>query len=436
MIDSYFNTSNQDIQLNKKRNENPKDKRKALVVFMFIIIGQGMSILNTLINNFTTKTFQNKYPILYYGGFYMIFFIVWICLNRKITEPKRYYYLIILLETQSFFFDYLANNSFTSQKISYDDDNSPIIYNSTPFDPKIFIEINNYNSSLNNTSLNNEQKFKRAYPLYINFPIQFIVTFFLFLFFIKKKYYLKKRHYFSLFLGMISVGLYAFFYFHNYLQHSLTIFKKFKTSAKIKVIIFTLLANILLSLSYILQEHFFKSGQEIYDFFPYKAFLSMIILGFESFFVGEFKFINKEIFRNKDIALNFIFFSALDIIYLSVIPFLIKHITSVMLVINYINYLFYYYIFYLSKKNFLQKYGLLIVFGLIINLLSFYIFVKYKAKKSYQNMKETIENINIGGLLQEHSKYDVNNPLSANATNVEMNLQISNNPLEDMSELK
>ena len=436
MIDSYFNTSNQDIQLNKKRNENPKDKRKALVVFMFIIIGQGMSILNTLINNFTTKTFQNKYPILYYGGFYMIFFIVWICLNRKITEPKRYYYLIILLETQSFFFDYLANNSFTSQKISNDDDNSPIIYNSTPFDPKIFIEINNYNSSLNNTSLNNEQKFKRAYPLYINFPIQFIVTFFLFLFFIKKKYYLKKRHYFSLFLGMISVGLYSFFYFHNYLQYSLTIFKKFKTSAKIKVIIFTLLANILLSLSYILQEHFFKSGQEIYDFFPYKAFLSMIILGFESFFVGEFKFINKEIFRNKDIALNFIFFSALDIIYLSVIPFLIKHITSVMLVINYINYLFYYYIFYLSKKNFLQKYGLLIVFGLIINLLSFYIFVKYKAKKSYQNMKETIENINIGGLLQEHSKYDINNPLSANATNVEMNLQISNNPLEDMSELK
>ena len=436
MIDSYFNTSNQDIELNKKRNENSKDKRKALVVFMMIIIGQGMSILNTLINNFTTKTFQNKYPILYYGGFYMIFFIVWVCINRKFTEPKRYYYLIILLETQSFFFDYLANNSFTSQKISYDDDNIPIIYNTTPFDPKIFIEINNHNSSLNNTSLNNEQKFKRAYPLYINFPIQFIVTFFLFLFFMKKKYYLKKRHYFSLFLGMISVGLYAFFYFHNYFQYSLTIFKKFKTSAKVKVIIFTLLSNILLSLSYIFQEHFFKSGQEIYDFFPYKAFLSMIILGFESFFVGEFKFINKEIFRNKDIALNFIYFSALDIIYLSVIPFLIKHITSVMLVINYINYLFYYYIFYLSKKNFLQKYGLLIVFGLIINLLSFYIFVKYKAKKSYQNMKETLENINIGGLLQEHSKYDVNNPHSANSTNVEMNLQMSNNPLEDMSELK
>ena len=51
-------------------------------------------------------------------------------------------------------------------------------------------------------------------------------------------------------------------------------------------------------------------------------------------------------------------------------------------------------------------------------------------------MKETIENINIGGLLQEHSKYDINNPLSANSTNVEMNLQISNNPLEDISELK
>ena len=221
----------------------------------------------------------------------------------------------------------------------------------------------------------------------------------------------------------------------NYFQYSLSLFKKFKTDAKIKVIIFTLFANILLSLSYILQEHYFKSGQEIYDFFPYKAFLSMIILGFESFCVGEFKFINKEIFKNNDIILNFLYFSVLDIVYLSVIPFLIKHITSVMLVINYINYLFYYYIFYLNKKDFLQKYGLLIVFGLIVNLLSFYIFVKSKAKKSYQNMKETIEKINIGGLLNEHSKYDINNPDSANSTNVEMNLQISNNPLENMSEL-
>ena len=433
MIDSYFNTLNQDNNLNKKSNEDSKDKRKSLVVFMIILIGQIMCIFNTLINNFTTKTFQNQYPILYYGGFYFIFFIVWLCINRKITEPKRYYYIIIILETQSFFFDYLANYSYTSQQMSNEEE-AQNNFNNTNIQ-KSYIVIFDNNSTYYHNNMNNDEKFKRAYPLYINFPLQFIVTFILFLIFLKQKYYLKKRHYFSLFLGTISVGLFTFFYFHNYFQNSLLIFKEFKTSSKTKVIIFTLLSNILLSLSYILQEYFFKSGQEIYDFFPYKAFLSMLILGFESFCVGEFQFINKEIFKSKDIALNFFYFSILNIIYLSVIPFLIKHITSIMLVINYINYLFYYYIIYLSKNDFMKNYGLLIVFGLIINLLSFYIFVKFKAKKSYESMKD-IEKMNIGGLLHDPSKYDINNPDSANSTNVEMNLQISNNPLDNMSELK
>ena len=399
---------------------------------MIIIIGQIMSILNTLINSFTTKTYQLQYPILYYGGFYFIFFIVWMCINRKIKEPKRYYYLIILLETQSFFFDYLANYSYTSQSndiINIIDNN-----NNSVNSPNISLLFNNVNLSTEDFVKNNNEIFQTRYPSYMNFPIQFLLTFILFLIFMRQKYYLKKRHYFSFFLAFISVGLFTYFYFRNYFKDSILIFKRFKINSKIKVIIFSLLANILLSLSYILQEHYFKSGQEIYDFFPYKSFLSMIILGLESFFVGEFKFINKEIIKNKDIGLNFVYFSLMNIVYLSVIPFLIKHITSVMLVTNYINYLFYYYIIYLSKKNFVKNFGLLIIFGLILNLLSFYIFLKYKAKKSYQNMKEIIEKTSFGGLLHDPSKYDINNPDSNISTNVEMNMQISNDPLENISE--
>ena len=126
----------------------------------------------------------------------------------------------------------------------------------------------------------------------------------------------------------------------------------------------------------------------------------------------------------------------MNIIYLSVIPFLIKHITSVMLVTNYMNYLFYYYIFYLSKTNFLQNYGLLIVFGLALNILSFYIFVKYKAKKTYQTLKETTENMNFGSFIHDPTKYDINKSDSLSSTNVEMNLQISNNPLDNLTETK
>jgi hypothetical protein len=423
MIDNDFNTLSSNIESKKENTEDLKDRRKTLVVFMILIIGQIMSILNTLINNFTTQTFKHQYPILYNGGFYFIFFIIWMLINRKITEPKRYYYLIIILETQSFFFDYLSNYSYDSQIFSQNDPINNSTNNST------------LNINVNNITIeeNIDIKFKSSYPSYINFPIQFVLTFFLFICFMKRKYYLRKRHYFSIFLGMISVGLFTYFYYQNYFIDCLLMFKEFKTSGKVKVIIFTILSNILLSLSYIFQEHFFKSGKEIYEFFPYKAFISMIILGFESFVVGEFSFINKEIFKNKDICLNFIYFCVINSIYLSVIPFLIKHITSLFLVINYINYLFYYYFFYLSKNNFTYINGLLIISGFVLNIISFYIFVKYKAKKSYQNMKETIEKKNIGNLLHDPSKYDINSEDSKGTAHVEMNLQISNDPFDGIS---
>ena len=159
----------------------------------------------------------------------------------------------------------------------------------------------------------------------------------------------------------------------------------------------------------------------------------MLILAFESFCVGEFRFINRQIFSNKEIIINFVYFCVINAIYLSVIPFLIKHITSIILVTNYINYLFYYYMIYLSKDNFIKKYGLLLVFGLALNLLSFYIFVKYRAKKSSNNLKEEIERASIGSLLNTSNNYDINRSDNVGTANVEMNLKISNNPLNNMS---
>ena len=433
MIDSYFNTFNKEIQNQNENKTETKDKRKTLVIIMIMIIGQTMCILNTLINNFTIQTFKIAYPLLYYGGFFFLFFIIWICINRKISSPKRYYYLIIVLETQSFFFDYLANYSYTFQiesKTNNIEVNEQSIINETLFkltDGTIADKIN---------EIDPDNKFIKSYPSYIYFPIQFILTFIIFIIFMRKRYYLQKRHYFSLFLGIISVVLFTCFYYINYFKKSLDLFNNFETSSKIKVIIFSFLSNILLSLSYIFQEYFFKSGKEIYEFFPYKAFLSMLILTFESFCVGEFKFINKQILSNKDIILNFIYFCMINAIYLSVIPFLIKHITSIILVTNYINYLFYYYMIYLNKNNFINKRGLLIIFGLILNLLSFYIFVKYRAKKSYNNLKEDVDNANIGSLLHTPNNYDINRSDNEGTTNVEMNLKISNNPLGNVSEIQ
>ena len=419
MNENDFNTFNNELEKSKENQTESKDKRKSLVVFLMIFIGQTMCILNTLINNFTIQTFKIQYPLLYSGGFYCFFLIIWMCINRKITEAKKYYFLIIILETQSFFFDYLSNYAYTFQVDS-------ILKNS---------DSNNLfnNNTIITTSKKDDIdiKFKNSYPMYIYFPIQFIVTFLIFIIFMRKKYYLQKKHFFALFLGIISVISFTSFYIKNYFQESLNLFDYFETGSKVKVIIFSFISNILLSLSYIFQEHFFKSGKEIYEFFPYKAFCSMIILAFESFCAGEFQFINKEIFSNKDIIINFIYFCAINSIYLSVIPFLIKHITSIILVTNYINYLFYYYMIYLSKNNFLEKYGLLLIFGLILNLFTFYIFVKYKPKKSYINLKEEVEKTDIGSLLNNSKNYDINRADDENTMHVEMNLQISNNPLSN-----
>ena len=421
--DEDFNTLNSEIPHTKEKTET-KDKRKTLVIFMIMLIGQTMSIFNTLINNFTMQTYKISYTLLYYGGFFFLFFILWILINRKITEPKRYYYLIIILETQSFFFDYLANYSYTSQIDSLLNTNNNDSLNS---------DINNNHTyqEVNNNAIDKDKKFINSYPAYIYFPIQFILTFFIFILFMRKKYSLQKKHYFSLFLGIISVILFTCFYIINYFKDSLNLFKDFETSSKIKVIIYSFLSNVLLSLSYVFQEHFFKSGKEIYEFFPYKAFLSMIILAFESFCVGEFQFINRQIFSNKDIIINFTYFSLINGIYLSIIPFLIKHITSIILVTNYINYLFYYYMIYLIKNNFLEKYGLLLAFGLIFNLLCFYIFVKYKVKKSYHNLKEEVERTSIGSLLNSQKNYDINRSDNTGSTHVEMNFQMTNNPLNN-----
>ena len=430
MIDSDFNTFSTETQNQKENKTETKNQRKTLVIIMIIIIGQTMCLLNTLINNFTMQTFKISYPLLYYGGFFFLFFIVWMLINRKITHPQRYYYLIIILETQSFFFDYLANYSYTFE------------IDSLTNNKNISISSNNTTTSLkssNDTIIKNfneielDNKFINSYPAYIYFPIQFILTFLIFIIFMRKKYYLQKKHYFSLFLGFISVALFTTFYYINYFKNSLDLFNNFKTSSKVKVIIFSFLSNILLSLSYISQEHFFKSGKEIYEFFPYKAFLSMLILAFESFCVGEFRFINRQIFSNKEIIINFVYFCVINAIYLSVIPFLIKHITSIILVTNYINYLFYYYMIYLCKDNFIKKYGLLLVFGLLLNLLSFYIFVKYRAKKSSNNLKEEIERASIGSLLNTSNNYDINRSDNVGTANVEMNLKISNNPLNNIS---
>ena len=73
MFDSDFNTLHQETAIRTENNENIKDKRKTLVVIMILIIGQIMSMLNTLINNFTIKHFNINILSYIMVGFILFF---------------------------------------------------------------------------------------------------------------------------------------------------------------------------------------------------------------------------------------------------------------------------------------------------------------------------------------------------------------------------
>ena len=73
MLDSDFNTLHQETAIRTENNENIKDKRKTLVVIMILIIGQIMSMLNTLINNFTIKHFNINILSYIMVGFILFF---------------------------------------------------------------------------------------------------------------------------------------------------------------------------------------------------------------------------------------------------------------------------------------------------------------------------------------------------------------------------
>ena len=160
----------------------------------------------------------------------------------------------------------------------------------------------------------------------------------------------------------------------------------------------------------------------------------MLIFLLESFCIGEFKYLNKDLFTNKNVIIKFFIFLAMNGVYVSVIPFLIKQITSIMVGLNLMNYLFYYYLFYLDKKLFMEKKTLYLIAGVFLILVSFYVFMKFKINKDYTDIKDKINEIGAEGLVYSSSKYDINKSDSVGNTNVEMNLQMSNSPLENLSE--
>ena len=90
------------------------------------------------------------------------------------------------------------------------------------------ILFSNYSLTQNDIIKDKDETFRNAYPSYINFPIQFILTFFLFIFFMKKNI-IKKTFFFIIFRND-KCWVFSFFYIHNYFKDSLLLFyiNKFK----------------------------------------------------------------------------------------------------------------------------------------------------------------------------------------------------------------
>ena len=95
------------------------------------------------------------------------------------------------------------------------------------------------------------------------------------------------------------------------------------------------------SLSSIVQEINFKSGTDIYDFFPWFGFIGMAITSIEAFFLKNFEsFADNSDKLDVNVILLILAASGTLVIYVSIVPFFIKRLSASMFNISQVSQIF------------------------------------------------------------------------------------------------
>lgn len=354
-ISSYASIDN--VQSNDKNST-----RDIKIVLFTIILGQLLSIISTVSHyvSFNLLFLNNKIPSIFFSVFYFVFGIIWFTINKfKIPKFKAYYLFLLVLDSQSCYLKIIA----------------------------------------------------LSYKLYQNnFIYYFCSSFFSFIFkmLIIKKYQLAFYQYFAVIVNIIGsiillIGIFikSDSIFSNLVQPNLFGF------------IILILSGILNSLSTTLQDNFFRSGGDIYDYFTFSSPIISVIIFIESFFFSEYKeFIIDNVFTLKQILYFFCFIICYFIV-CSLSPFFIKHNSAIMYNFTLNCNVFYLYCIGILFLNKTQDTLYYYVVGFFLNIVGLVLYGKYKCLKVSKYENEPIFNIekNLSGkennLIPEDS--DINN---------------------------
>lgn len=354
-IASYASIDN--VQSNDKNST-----RDIKIVLFTIILGQLLSIISTVSHyvSFNLLFLNNKIPSIFFSVFYFVFGIIWFTINKfKIPKFKSYYLFLLALDSQSCYLKIIA----------------------------------------------------LSYKLYQNiFIFYFCSSFFSFIFkmLIIKKYQLAFYQYFAVIVNIIGsiillIGIFikSDSIFSNLVQPNLFGF------------IILILSSIFNSLSTTLQDNFFRSGGDIYDYFTFSSPIISVIIFIESFLFSEYKeFIIDNVFTLKQILYFFCFIICYFIV-CSLSPFFIKHNSAIMYNFTLNCNVFYLYCIGILFLNKTQDTLYYYVVGFFLNIVGLVLYGKYKCLKVSKYENEPIFNIekNLSGkennLIPEDS--DINN---------------------------
>ena len=347
---------------NVQSNDKKSNSRDIKIVLFTIILGQLLSIISTVTHylSFNLLFINNKIPSIFFSVFYFLFGMVWLIINKfKIPKFKSYYLLLLVLDSQSCYLKIIS----------------------------------------------------LSYKLYQNiFIYYFSSSFFSFIFkmLIIKKYQLAFYQYFAVLVNIIGsiillIGIFI---------KSDSIFS-YLVEPNVFVLILLILSSILNSLSTTLQDNFFRSGGDIYDYFSFSSPIISVILFIESFIFVEYKeFIIDNVFTLKQI-LYLLCFIICSFIVFSLSPFFIKHNTAIMYNFTLNCNVFYLYCIGIMFLNQTQDTLYYYIVGFCLNIFGLVLYGKYKCLKVTQLENEPLFNIetNLSGkennLFPEDS--DINN---------------------------
>ena len=174
-----------------------------------------------------------------------------------------------------------------------------------------------------------------SYPFIIN--ISSVLWTFLLTYLFIKLYKYKLSHFIGTIISLIGIALTLYGYISNNDTSDM--------NNNVYGIILCIGSSLLYSLSSIVQEIYFKSGTDIYDFFPWFGLIGMIITGIELYAFKNYDSLIQNLDKfNTEVILLTVAASGSLFIFVFIVPFFIQRLSASMFNISQVSQIFWSYI--------------------------------------------------------------------------------------------